>query len=1187
MALQAYAEGRYEDAMQRFSDLLYEDPRNPRLHIWLGASFRKAGKLEYAKVQYQQVLTLTTDADLVSLARSSLAQIQQQTILAGARRDQDDSDPMATTLQAHGTGYKVRRHKSDVHGDSTDGADATMANKATVNKATETQGGNIPAPLVRGQAADKRRHKSNGTNGTAHGVNHGSQVSLDTPEGGRIPPPPGLVPIPPLPPLAVRVKPSALNGNGDQHNSNEHGTAGTTAPQSAGVSVAKAQAGNGRVTHEQTHDDGLGAIKSEPDSKAVQDSSRGQEQASVADQNHDHGLVASVAKRWGKLGKSRAENVTQPLPEESHNNSAPAQGALETKRTKGAAGHDAGISLAELISRTAPTEGNYAQNGSEAQSGSRRRLALEDVINFASLKSKATLWAAVLATVPVVGVGVMTYQMGDRIVRQQVRQTYLQNSRNISSQVQQFWQEQVTQTKITAQLLAGDATNNTTGTKSSVVKRNVAAAVVNSRLRLYHQANPEFDDLFVVQTDGEILGRADAKPSPVIKGTVLMLEPGVLEQVSQSRRPMMVMLPKMPLAAVIVPVGINVIPNVIPTVSDGTAKPPEKPIDKSALVVATVPLDAMQKRVGSLEPAGIYIADGQGRTLINQPIKGYAPLVFGSAVSNSFPLAGILQTSGQTLGTTFQDDVSLGDRSQGLMAYTPLPLQVGDGKTPDLTWGVFLVGERDYRSTGVMVLAILVAIGATPVLVALLAFVLTHQVTSRINHIRYRVMSVAQTTLEDLMRKQTLLIDEAELLTKDSQHTKDELGTLSKSINDMVEQFQTMLRKQHRQKQQLQNQVLKLVNELSELAEVPAQEALPQDSDIDQLMQSLKTKLKSQKEQEEKYLAEQKLLQQQLTNLATELADIQPNHSETALVVHEAAWDQLPQFMNDALIQLKTVVNQVKQGATQMNQSLGHNELTLTQLVALIAQQAELAQHTVKSAHDLRQGDLNMIRNGQLVMNMSHQIHAETLQNDQAITELITTLQNMHQSMVQTANVVKGLGDSSQKVNRVLALLNELAVQINFIAINASLEGAKSGSHNNSLIMVAEEIGQMANRSAAIAKEVESIMEHLQTETTEVMQAVESSRDQVATGNNLLQNTQSTLQELSGLSQNIHELVSVITETTQFQSKTSESVANLLNNMNEIAHNTLKASEEAKHSLQSTMQVNERLQNIFQTNLDD
>jgi twitching motility protein PilJ len=92
-ALHSYAEGRYEDAMQQFSELLHEDPRNPKLHIWLGATFRKAGKIEYAKVQYQQVLSLTNDPDLLDLASTSLAQIQSKLANASRRTVSQKNSP--------------------------------------------------------------------------------------------------------------------------------------------------------------------------------------------------------------------------------------------------------------------------------------------------------------------------------------------------------------------------------------------------------------------------------------------------------------------------------------------------------------------------------------------------------------------------------------------------------------------------------------------------------------------------------------------------------------------------------------------------------------------------------------------------------------------------------------------------------------------------------------------------------------------------------------------------------------------------------------------------------------------------------------------------------------------------------------------------------------------------------------
>jgi methyl-accepting chemotaxis protein PixJ len=103
-ALQSYAEGRYEEAMKQFSELLHGDPRNPKLHIWLGATFRKAGKIDYAKTQYQQVLTLTDDPDLLDLASTSLAQIQNK--LANISQTNKPQKVFQKDVETHSPAFK-------------------------------------------------------------------------------------------------------------------------------------------------------------------------------------------------------------------------------------------------------------------------------------------------------------------------------------------------------------------------------------------------------------------------------------------------------------------------------------------------------------------------------------------------------------------------------------------------------------------------------------------------------------------------------------------------------------------------------------------------------------------------------------------------------------------------------------------------------------------------------------------------------------------------------------------------------------------------------------------------------------------------------------------------------------------------------------------------------------------------
>ena len=137
-ALHSYAEGRYEEAIQQFSELLYEDPRNPKLHIWLGATFRKAGKIEYAKVEYQQVLTLTEDPDLLDLASTSLAQIQNK--LANiSQKTTTQRDPQEDANKAQEANYRALQPERVQN--------ASSSTKLKASKNTQINGnGIIPPP---------------------------------------------------------------------------------------------------------------------------------------------------------------------------------------------------------------------------------------------------------------------------------------------------------------------------------------------------------------------------------------------------------------------------------------------------------------------------------------------------------------------------------------------------------------------------------------------------------------------------------------------------------------------------------------------------------------------------------------------------------------------------------------------------------------------------------------------------------------------------------------------------------------------------------------------------------------------------------------------------------------------------------------------------------------------------------
>ena len=83
------------------------------------------------------------------------------------------------------------------------------------------------------------------------------------------------------------------------------------------------------------------------------------------------------------------------------------------------------------------------------------------------------------------------------------------------------------------------------------------------------------------------------------------------------------------------------------------------------------------------------------------------------------------------------------------------------------------------------------------------------------------------------------------------------------------------------------------------------------------------------------------------------------------------------------------------------------------------------------------------------------------------------------------------------KISRVVNLIRDLANQTHVLALNASIEANGTSGEGQGFAVVAEEVRSLSEQSTAATKEIEQILEEIQTETNQVATAMEAGREQV------------------------------------------------------------------------------------------
>jgi len=187
-------------------------------------------------------------------------------------------------------------------------------------------------------------------------------------------------------------------------------------------------------------------------------------------------------------------------------------------------------------------------------------------------------------------------------------------------------------------------------------------------------------------------------------------------------------------------------------------------------------------------------------------------------------------------------------------------------------------------------------------------------------------------------------------------------------------------------------------------------------------------------------------------------------------------------------------------------------------------------------------------------------------------------ISQLREKVAETAKKVKRLGESSQQISKAVSLINQIALQTKLLAINASIEAARAGEEGRGFAVVAEEVGELATQSAGATKEIEAIVENIQKETGEVVEAMELGNSQVVEGTHLVGEAKQSLDQMVEVSHQIDQLVQSISGETVSQTKTSEMFTNLMKDIAKVSENTSDSSRQVSDSLEGTVEIARQLQ---------
>ncbi|MEB0214371.1 MULTISPECIES: methyl-accepting chemotaxis protein [unclassified Undibacterium] len=208
---------------------------------------------------------------------------------------------------------------------------------------------------------------------------------------------------------------------------------------------------------------------------------------------------------------------------------------------------------------------------------------------------------------------------------------------------------------------------------------------------------------------------------------------------------------------------------------------------------------------------------------------------------------------------------------------------------------------------------------------------------------------------------------------------------------------------------------------------------------------------------------------------------------------------------------LLATVSRVRQGAELIN--LGSQELSTgnMELSSRTETQASSLEETAASIEELT---------STVKQNSDNAQHARKL-----VDGTSNTAAQGGQVMVEVVSTMNAINESSRKIVDITSVIDGIAFQTNILALNAAVEAARAGEQGRGFAVVASEVRNLAQRSAAAAKEIKVL--------------IDDSVGKIRLGTELVERAGTTM---STMVDNVHQVTQIVGEIANASREQSEGI---------------------------------------------
>ena len=261
-----------------------------------------------------------------------------------------------------------------------------------------------------------------------------------------------------------------------------------------------------------------------------------------------------------------------------------------------------------------------------------------------------------------------------------------------------------------------------------------------------------------------------------------------------------------------------------------------------------------------------------------------------------------------------------------------------------------------------------------------------------------------------------------------------------------------------------------------------------------------------------------------------------------------------------------SLIGELRQSADQVAGAAATLSKTSDRVSEVSKAQVDGAGSAANFIEDLNAAVKEIAQRADGAVTAADEANAMSDHGQRVVAGAVQGIQQVASTVSETAGLMAALGQRSNQIGQIIQVIRGIAEQTNLLALNAAIEAARAGEQGRGFAVVADEVRNLAERTAGATAEISDMIKAIQSETGSAVAAMETGSRQVEGGVEQANQAMLALQQINGSVKRVVEMIQGIAAATRSQSQATDSITLRVEQISEMAKDNSKHIDQATHA---------------------